>query len=68
MKPLFTPEQMRALDEFEQAIAEVSAHLATLKALGVEFADREALNADRSLSCQRCRDICAAHEAEQRGK
>lgn len=67
MKKLYTPQQMQALDEFEKRIAEVSAHLDTLKALGITFADREALNADRALSCQRCREICAAHDQQQQG-
>ena len=67
MKKLFTPEQERALAEFEQAIAEVSAQLAIIKAIGIEFADRESLNADRQISCQRCREICAAYEGGQVG-
>lgn len=67
MKALFTPEQMRALDEFEKAVAEVRAHLDVLRTIGVEFSDREALNADRDLSCQRCREICKAYEAGQQG-
>lgn len=67
MKKLFTPEQERAVAEFEQAIAEVKAQLDIIRTIGVEFADREALNADRELSCRRCREICAAYEGGKMG-
>lgn len=68
MKKLFTPEQERAIAEFEDAIAAVKAQLAIIRSIGVEFADREALNADREISCQRCKEICAAYEQGKIGE
>ena len=67
MKKLFTPAQEQAIADFETAIQAVKAQLAIIKSIGVEFADREALNADREISCQRCREICAAYEGGRMG-
>ena len=67
MKKLFTPAQEQAIADFEAAIQAVKAQLAVIRTIGVEFADREALNADREISCQRCREICAAYEGGKMG-
>lgn len=67
MKKLFTPSQEQAIADFEEAIQAVKAHLDIIRSIGVEFSDREALNADREISCRRCREICAAYEGGKMG-
>ena len=66
-RKLFNEVQVGAIDEALIAIGDVASFLAALKAIGVDMPDREAVNASRSLSCERCQEVAAEYERQQQG-
>lgn len=66
-KDLFSPKQMAALADMEQAASEITSQINAVEAFGLDMSDRRSQNMERLAACGRAREIQAAHNMNNKG-